>query len=266
MKDTAGEEERLLLFSRKELDPEIDGHGIVIVFFRFGEGAPIDFLRVQLDSAKRKVLRKRGGRRVRVEPGRGARPGVVVENDSLIQVPLARGVVARGVVKDFPGTHGLIAMFSEVLRQSVEVGQVRLDPLLVAVDPGRGRQPATHDGGPAWATHGSRGVGIGEGGAFGGQAVKVRCVFLAGVPVEKSNPVVHVVDRHEQYVGRRPCQFGQGEQSRDETVSRLHLKFSFSRAWVNRALASRASLSLGSPVIAFFSAGSFSTSWNLPLT
>ena len=91
-------------------------------------------------------------------------------------------------------------MLSEVLRQSLQLGQVRLDPLLVPVDTGRGGQATAHYGGSTGAANGSCDVSVGEGGTLGGQTVEAGCVFLARVSVQEPDPIVHIVDRHEQHI------------------------------------------------------------------
>ena len=101
------------------------------------------------------------------------------------------------------GGEGSVAVGLEVLRESDAIleGFERAEPWREAVDAGGGGAKAEHETGARGIAQGTLRVGIEEGGAAGGEPVQVRS-FDKGVPAERADPVILVVDGNEEDVGR----------------------------------------------------------------
>ncbi len=120
---------------------------------------------------------------------------------------LLREVVVPGlgiddVVEDFARSSGMVAVVGKVTGEQGCVGQDLTHLLPVVVEARLVRGATAHDGRAARVAGGGGAVGVVEEDAAGGQAGQVGCDGLR-MPAHGLDPVVEVIERDEEDVGRR---------------------------------------------------------------
>ncbi len=216
MEDPGGQEKGrplvrdcLVLVGRRSFRPQVieisDGvvchGGVVVVGFLEGEHAPIGFAGVEFDPGVGKLLWLSLLFGPRVECGAMTEPTVVIEMIALEVVPLIGGIVAGRVMVDLARAGGVVTMLPEMKRNGAQVREIWLPPLLVVVEAGGGGEETAQDGGPAGAAYCRGTVGVGKGGAAGGESIEIRGMHLAWAPAQKTDPVVEIIDGQEEDVG-----------------------------------------------------------------
>ena len=102
---------------------------------------------------------------------------------------------------NFPSGVGIVSVFFQVLRQRNNLFKWlnSAKPWRQAVDAGSGRSQAGHQARAGGVAKGRLAVSVGEGRSAIRQSVHVGCLDLR-MSLQRSDPVVEVVDRDEQNV------------------------------------------------------------------
>lgn len=175
--------------------------GVVVVGFLEGEHAPIGFAGVEFDPGVGELLGLSLLFGPGVECGAMTEPTVVIEMIALEVVPLIGRIVAGRVMVDLARADGVVSMLPEMNGNGAQVGEIGLPPLLIVVESGGGGEEAAQDRGPAGAAYRRCTVGVGKGGAAGGESIEVGSMHLARAPAQKADPVVEIVDGEKEDVG-----------------------------------------------------------------
>jgi len=204
VEDATGEEERFVMSTLGEvlevIDCVVGDQDIIVDVLSLRKDPPVRLFGIEFDAGVRELAGTVFCGSPRIQMGTVSNPAVIIEEVALEVIPLAGRIVAGGMMVDFSGAHGVVAIFAEVDRDGAELREVGFPPVLIVVDAGGGGEQSAHHGGPAGTAHRSTAMGIGESGASSRQAIEIGGVHLAGVSAKKSDPVVEIVEGEEENI------------------------------------------------------------------